>query len=261
MRISWTSKTLGLLAMALAGGGLSYGGTFYGTSIPIPAGLVEGDTFQFVFVTSETYAATSTNISDYNADVTTSANEPTSLVNGLGITWSVLGSTAAVNVLQNIVNTSPGTPGFGGIFDLGGNQIADGTETTPNGLYSGNLQNPLDMTEYGTTVPLNTSLSYAFTGTDAGGTTSAYPLGGSSTFVSIGLFGWTNGYWTQHNPELYDWTYYTYSLYAISNPLELGPNNTLEVVTPEPATDAMTLLGLAVCYLTSRRTGRTRGHR
>ena len=151
MKVPWKTKTFWVLAMALAGGVPSYAGTVYfaGTAIPIPAGLVEGDTFQLVFVTAEEYAATSTSIGVYNADVTTSANEPSSLVNGLGITWSVLGSTQSTNVLQNIVNTSPSTPGFSGIFELDGNMIADGTETTGNGLYSGSILNPLEYNEFG----------------------------------------------------------------------------------------------------------------
>jgi hypothetical protein len=237
-------KTLTALILALGAASPSYATDFFGTSIPIPAGLVQGDKFQLVFVTAENYTASSANISDYNADVTTSANQPTSLVNGLGITWSCLCSTGAVNVQSNIANTSPGTPNFSGIFDLGGNQIADGTETSGEGLYSGTIEFHMNTYEDGTT-----GGAFPWTGTDASGNSTSFTLGQS--VVTVGNDGDTNGSWTAfstNNPPLGN----TDSLYAISGPLELGPNNTLEVL-PEPATIWSTVVGLAVGMLAMRR--------
>ena len=242
-------KTLTGLALALVACLPVYATTYFsGTSIPIPTGLVQGDEFQLVFVTSETYTGASTNISDYNTDVTISANEATSLVDGLGITWSALVSTAAVNVFSNIVNTSPSLTNFEGIFDLAGNFVADGTETTAKGMYYGGLQNPMDITEYGTSTNYN-----VWTGTSQlGGTaySGQYALGTATPFS--GLSGVTNTQWTEA---------YIISagsalkLYAISNALYLGPGSMLETQAPapEPATIGMTLLGLAACYLATRR--------
>ena len=45
---------------------------------------------------------------------------------------------------------------------------------------------------------------------------------------------------------------YSQALYGISNVLELGPDDTLDVV-PEPETIGMTLLGLAACCLARNR--------
>jgi hypothetical protein len=240
-------QTLTVLALALGPCVPSYATTTYfsGTTIPIPAGLVQGDCFQLVFVTGENYTGASTNIGDYNADVTTSANEATSLVAGLGITWSVLGSTAAVNVLSNIVNTSPSITNFEGIYDLGGNLIADGTETTGKGLYSGALQNFFDTTEYGTTI-YNT----VWTGTASNGSTTPEALGTADPFA--GSSHTTNTTWTE---AFLISAGSGSALYAISNPLFLGPGNTLltQAPVPEPATIGMTLLGLASCYLAARR--------
>lgn len=246
MRIPWKTMPFWVLAMVLAGGVPGYAGPIYfaGTAIPIPTGLAAGDTFQMVFVTSESYAATSTSIGDYNADVTASANEAASLVNGLGITWSVLGSTASTNVLQNIVNTSPGTPGFSGIFDLAGNMIADGTETTGNGLFSGTILNRLDYDEYGSVG----AVTLVWTGTTHNGTSQPGVTLGNSTMIYGDTLRVDPG-WIEESslPSTF-----SLPLYGISNLLELGPGDTLEV-TPEPETIGITLLGLAACYLASYR--------
>ena len=236
-------KLLSVIALAGACCMPSYATTdFSGTSIPVPSGLVQGDTFQLVFLTNETFTAGSTSISTYNSDVTTSAGASGSLVAGLGITWSALVSTASVNVLSNIVNTSPSMTGFAGIYDFAGNLIADGTETAPNGLYSGSLQNVLYYVAQGS--PLTT---YAWTGTDAAGATENALGTGSPEYGQTNL---TSGSWTSLGQ-------YTNSaagthMYAISNLLVLGPSDQIEIA-PEPATVWMTLFGLAACYFAVKR--------
>ena len=250
-------KIISVLALAVVGCVPSYATlVFSGTSIPIPAGLAVGDTFQLVFITTNTTEATSTDINYYNAFVNTDANLGGSLVGGLGITWSVLGSTAAVNVLSNIVNTSPSTPNFSGIFNLAGDLIADGTETTGEGLYSGSIQNLLDVTESGAI-----STTHVWTGTDTGGSTSngcgngASPLGGSisESGYSGDVSSFGTQFWTQScsiaGPT------YPLPLYGISNLLYLGPGDQLDVV-PEPATMGTMFLGLAACFLAARRKAR-----
>ena len=238
---------LGLLgAIALAGACCvpSYASSFSGTSIPIPSGLVSGDTFQFVFVTYEAYIGISGTIGTYNADVSTSANETLSLVNGLGITWSALVSTPSENVLNNIADTSPSTPGFAGIYDLGGNLIADGTETTGEGLYSGSIQHPLDIDEYGGA----SSENIAWTGTDSNGTTSSDSLGRSVPLVGLNT---STSSWTEDTTKSKE---DFIPLYAISNVLTLGSGDQIELgPVPEPATVWITLFGLAACYLAAKR--------
>jgi len=88
LRIYRGSKTLAVGAMALAGGVPGCCGTvdFSNADIPIPTGLVPGDQFQLVFVTSNTTTAVSTDINYYNAFVNSDANTVAgSLVAGLGI--------------------------------------------------------------------------------------------------------------------------------------------------------------------------------
>jgi hypothetical protein len=149
-------KIGGMFAVVLAVCMPSYAGTdFTGTSIPIPAGLAEGDSFQFVFVTSNSYSATSMSLGTYDADVAGDASQTGSLVSGLTITWSLLGSTSGGTALNNIFYTSPATDNFAGIYNLAGQQVADGTETTGSGLYSGALINAISVTDFGVPVSLD----------------------------------------------------------------------------------------------------------
>jgi hypothetical protein len=247
MKTPFALRTLSFLALVL-GCQFSYASNFSGTSIPIPAGFVQGDTFQLVFVTSNTTTATSTNMSDYNSFVNIDANTALgSLVAGLGINWSCLCSTGAVNVLSNIVNTSPGTLNFEGIYDLAANEIADGTETSGSGLYSGSILNPIDLAESGTVIS-----QFVWTGTDDDGTSDpTFPLGTlapAQAIIGFSLntpYDWTDAFHTNESQAL--------PTYAISQLLELGPSDTLQVVTPEPATLGMVLFGLASFYHATRR--------
>jgi hypothetical protein len=151
-------KIFGLLGLALAASMPSFATlTFNGTSIPIPTGLVEGDTFQLVFVTSNITPATSTSISYYNnfvnTDATTVGGSLLDVSALSGITWSVLGSTGAVDVLDNIQNSTASAT-FAGIYDLAGNKIASDTSTNAGGLYGGTLTNPIETLETGISSPL-----------------------------------------------------------------------------------------------------------
>ena len=73
--------------------------------ITVPTSLSPGDQYRLAFVTSTTRDATSSDINDYNAFVTTAANTQPALT-ALGTTWKAIGSTASVNARVN-TNTDP----------------------------------------------------------------------------------------------------------------------------------------------------------
>src|ERR1035441_11041870 len=63
-----------------------------GTIVTIPSSLAPGSQYRLVFVTADTYTATSSNIAVYNTDVNNEANTIAALA-ALGTTWTVIGST------------------------------------------------------------------------------------------------------------------------------------------------------------------------
>jgi hypothetical protein len=74
-------------------------------SLATPAGLAPGAQFRFLFLTSGTQAATSTDIADYNTFVNSQASGAT--YEGSVVSWKAVGSTATVNARDNV-------GGFGG---------------------------------------------------------------------------------------------------------------------------------------------------
>jgi hypothetical protein len=111
-----------------------------------PAGLNPGDSYRVAFVTSSgRSAASSTNISVYNNWVNDIANTGSTLTASLGVNWTVIGSTVAVNAFDN-TNTIPGTDGSGiPIFNTIGDKIAD----SYSDLWDGSLDFPVGYTQTG----------------------------------------------------------------------------------------------------------------
>jgi hypothetical protein len=125
----------------------------------IPTGLNPGDEYRLLFATSVTRDATSTNIADYNAFVTGVANTIPHLA-GLGTTWTVVGSTAAVDARDN-TGTHPGvTPGVP-IYNLADTRLADDNAD----LWDGALAMPVATDESGAPAVADDVL----TGTDGSG--------------------------------------------------------------------------------------------
>jgi hypothetical protein len=231
---------LATLAIAIAG----FASTASANPIAVvPAGLVAGDTYRLVFVTADTYTATDSNIADYNAEVSAEANSVAAL-QALDTTWSVIGSTSSVDAITNI-GQDPGVP----IYDLEGNLIAADATTGTGGLFSttsvsGTLFDPIQYTEDG---GLSAS-SDVFTGTTyAGNVNPSYPgrvFGGGGALAFVGDTaddndGWIYAAAIAPNDLL--------PLYAISGEL------TVPSSTPEPATTATMIIGLAVLFLAARR--------
>ncbi len=111
--------------------------------ITIPPDLNPGDPHRLVFITGGTNAASSTDISVYNAFVTSQAGANPTLVD-LGTTWYALGSTTATNARQN---TATGSGGGVPVYRLDGVRIADDYAD----LWDGTLDAPLFVDQFGST--------------------------------------------------------------------------------------------------------------
>ena len=212
---------LGFAALGLAG----IASTAYADPITVPTGLNPGDQYRLAFVTSTTRDATSTNIADYNAHVTTAAGlEP--LLVALGTTWTVIGSTRTVDARDNTgtnPNVSTGVP----IYLLDGTtKIADNNAD----LWDGTIDARLNRDESGTTV---TGGTFVWTGTNTSGVEFINTVGlGNAGGVIEGRTDATGSLWILwqgSSPGTVK------SFYALSDVL---------TVVPEPASLAIFGLGL-----------------
>jgi hypothetical protein len=195
-----------------------------------------------VFVTANTFTATSTNIADYNTDVNNDANnlggDLGSLLVSLDATWTDIGSTSATNAIANI-GIDSGVP----IYNLAGNLVAADAGTESGGLFgSGAVQSPIDVTETGSVIGV-----LVWTGTSPSGTAEPGDALGSDepeeglSQASAGSSQWiaaTNG---GSGP---------FQLFAISG--------ILTAPAPESTVTLLTALGGAVLLAAMRRRTRTR---
>jgi hypothetical protein len=187
-----------------------------GMILTTPAGLQPGDSFRFVFLTPGSTQPFSSDIATYNSFVNTQAAGAT--YNGSVVGWSVIGSTFAVNAINNIGQTQ--TPVY----------LADGTlittSTTSSGLWSGSILNPINQDLSGT---VSSNLA-VYTGTTATGQHSSNPL--DSFSITIGNSGKTNSTWVQGVafPDLIP-----LRMYGIS-----------QVLTAVPEPSSLLLLGTAI---------------
>ena len=212
--------------------------------ITMPSGLSHGDQYRIVFVTSTTIAATSSDISTYNAHVTAAAalNPDLAVIEGTveqTTTWTAMGSTTAVNVRDNTGTTGAGT-GIG-IYTLDGVQIA----TDYTDLWDGGLVNPLWIDEQGDVLDTNVwtgsgSSGSTFADNELGAVDGTGEYGQSRRTDAEGSPGRT--YWmARFNTPPSGNTTNLYSLYAMSGILTV----------PEPSSTA--LLGLGGLALMLRR--------
>lgn len=94
-----------------------------------PTGLNPGDKFRFIFVTTGTRNATSTDIADYNTFVNTDAGGAT--YNGSAVTWKAIGSTTTVNARDNVGGFGTNVP----VYLVTGTKVANSLTDTAGGLW------------------------------------------------------------------------------------------------------------------------------
>jgi hypothetical protein len=218
LQIIRLSTLVGLAGMGLAS-------LLYADPLIVPPGLSVGDQYRLAFVTSAETNAESSNIADYNAFVTAQANLDPQLA-ALGVTWQVIGSTAAVDAYNNIGGTFTAP-----IYNLGGQLVATGSA----GLWSGNnLDNPINFDQFGDTLD-----GYLWTGTVQDGTTDNALGSGNPEFAYSGV---VDVRWIADgggNPETGDPSTSSALLYGIS------PVLTVESpAVPEPGTFSLMMLGV-----------------
>jgi len=194
--------------------------------ITVPTGLNPGDQYRLVFVTSTTRDATSSDIEDYNAFVTSVANSVPELA-ALGTTWHAIGSTVDVSARDN-TGTNPASTGVP-IYRLDNIRLAN---NNPD-LWDSFLENTLNVTEQGMPIlAVAPPGSTAWTGSFSNGTAAAQPLGSGNPIAGDALA--TNFTWMLlGNGPAVD----ARRLYGISEQLT--------VPIPEPSTLALGLAGLA----------------
>ena len=79
-----------------------------GVHVPyVPDGLSPGDKYHVVFMSEGGRTATSSDISDYNAFVTSEAERVGAITENWGIDWFAIGSTSTVNARDNAVVSGP----------------------------------------------------------------------------------------------------------------------------------------------------------
>ena len=140
-----------------------------------PTGLNVGDKFRLLFMTSTTRDARSYNIADYNSFVQGRAAAGHASIRDYSGGFRALGSTSAVDARDNTCTTGTGDP----IYWLNGAKAADNNAD----LYDGSWDDEENPRNESGNAPSTTRV---WTGSDADGTASNFPLGhGSSVTVGI----------------------------------------------------------------------------
>jgi hypothetical protein len=144
--------------------------------------LPPGSQYQIAFVTADTEPATSANIADYNAFVTSEAAPLTALLSA-GVTWKAVVSTATVNANANAPWES-GVP----VYDTLGFAIAFGS----SGLYQPELQAPINGNQFGLEETTGVYTGSDYTGTGIPNETVGGP---NLATVAYGASTLTNSQW------------------------------------------------------------------
>ncbi len=210
--------------------------------ITVPTDLNPGDKYRLVFVTSTTRDATSTDIAEYNAFVTTLAAAVPELAS-LGTTWKAIGSTLTVDARDN-TDTNPNVATGVPIYGIDDVRVAHDNSD----LWDGNILANIGVIEDGSSPIWDPR---AWTGTSTIGTRSLnHELGALGPNVERGAPTETSFWWiADGDGNKHDQRH----LYAISGELTVAP-------VPEPSTFALAGAGL-IAILTSGHWRGRRSHR
>ena len=152
----------------------------------VPDGLVPGDRFRLIFLSSETRNAVPTSIDTYNTWVQDLAANGHADIQDHSSTFRVVGSTAAVDARDNTGTTYTSSDKGLPIYWLNGDKAADQYED----FYDETWDEEASMRdESGTTV---TAPTYVWTGSDDDGTTTNWHLGSNLGNVTVGIPNSTN---------------------------------------------------------------------
>ncbi len=229
-RMSRLTLYMTMLCIGIETSGTAKGGP----TLMTPAGLSPGESFRFAFLTDGTTTATNPSIEYYNSFVTTQAGGAT--YNGSVVSWLAMGSTPDVDAITNI-DQQP----IVGVF------LANGTIVTPTttlaGLWSGQLENPIDLDLSSVMQPH----SHPWTGTESNGTHAPDALGPLGLESLAGYSEMKNQFWVDFIPESHA---NSFPMYGISQVLVV-PN-----AVPEPSTlllvSTSLMAGLAFSWSRSR---------
>ncbi|QNN24200.1 PEP-CTERM sorting domain-containing protein [Planctomycetales bacterium ZRK34] len=193
-------------------------------AVIVDPGLAPGTLYRLVFVTEGAMAADEENITIYNQFVTTQANLSPELA-ALNTTWSVIGSSPAVNAKTN-TGTDPATSTGLAIYNLGGERVASDNAD----LWDGQIENAIDVDQYGTVWFGRVVLTG--TAPDGTGVVDRQFSGPNSFRVEYGYTDQTGSAWIDAND--YQGTLSARQYYAISGVLVAS--------APEPSSLGMVLL-------------------
>lgn len=195
-------------------------GTASASSIIVtPTGLVAGDQFRTIFVTSATSSGISSDLSTYDSVVTTDANGAT--YNGVVINWKAIVSNSTTSASDHIGLTSASTVPI---------YLVDGSLVSTGNLWSGSLLSAVNLGITGAEI----EGQYVWTGTLANGTISAGKALGASE-VRTGRLDRSNSEWIDHGEASQDNDHF--KVYGISDVL------TVPSAVPEPSTVMLAGLG------------------
>ena len=201
-----------------------------------PPDLEAGDSYRWLFVTSQKRDALSTDIGVYN-DFVQSIADDSALVGPLGLEWRAWGSTETVDARDN-THTNPDVDEAVPVYFLNGELFA----ASPSRMYTSDFLTPViepvDIDENGIRLTGITDRK-VFTGTQPSGLVeSRAPLGGRSTVIGDTRIG--EGDVLSHSSMS---SQETARFYAIS-----------ELVTvPEPSGKAMLFLSAILLFTRQRR--------
>ncbi len=198
-----------------------------------PAGLNPGDTFRFIFLTSGTTTAASSNIADYDAFVTAQAG--TTTYQGSPVSWVALGSTDSVNARDHVGGFSTSVP----VYLVTGTKVAGNLGTGAEGLWSGALLAAVNYGIGGTQITADPLLTW--TGSQANGNVNPGFGLGSNQGVNFGSIDQTGGSWLFTDAI---GSNFEYRMYGISASL---------TVVPEPGTIALAVCSAGILAIGMRR--------